>query len=367
MRLTLFLTRAHSLRTWHEQGTFDRELALYRRLHAMGVQINIVSYGGRDEYDFASQIPEMNILANWINWSDKRYEHRLHQLHGWRLWQSDVFKSNQLNGAEIAVKASKTWRKPLIVRFGFLWSAFAKQNHEEDSRWVQRIEDIEKTAIGHAKKVVMTSELMLPDVLGKSPEAEPKVTIIPNYVDTDGFCPIDVEKTYDLVFIGRVAEQKNLHALLTALRQTVYSLAIVGDGELKADLQQEFSDIGERVHWLGRVEHQQLPQLINQAKLFVLPSHYEGHPKSLIEAMACGLPIIGTRVRGIEQVIEHGENGYLCENNSDSIRQALDEVLSQPQLMDQLGTKARQFALEHYSLDRIAHMEYALLQEVVKR
>lgn len=367
MRLTLFLTRAHSLRTWHEQGTFDRELALYRRLQGMGVQINIVSYGGRNEYDFASQIPEMNILANWINWSEKRYEHRLYQLHGWRLLRSDVFKTNQLNGAEIAVQASKTWRKPLIVRFGFLWSAFAKQNHEEDSRWVQRIEDIEKTAIHHAKKVVMTSELMLPDVLEKSPEAESKVVIIPNYVETDVFCPINIDKAYDLVFIGRVAEQKNLHALLTAIKQTGYSLAIVGDGELKTDLQQEFSDIGERVLWLGKVEHQQLPQLINQSRVFILPSHYEGHPKALIEAMACGIPVIGTRVRGIEQVIEHGQNGYLCETNSESIRQALNDVLSNPQLMDHLGTKARQFALENYSLDHIAQMEYALLHEVAKR
>jgi glycosyltransferase involved in cell wall biosynthesis len=367
MRLTVFLTHSLSLRTWYEQGTFDRELAIYRKLQEKGVAISIVSYGGRDEYDFASEIPDMRILCNWVGWSDKRYTHRLHQLHGLRLWQSDVFKTNQLNGAQVAVRASRLWKRALVVRFGFLWSAFAEQNHAPESDWVQRIHRIQNEAFQHANRVVMTSPLMLDDVRKVAPTIEDKVTIIPNYVDTDLFRPIDQPKTYDLVFVGRVSEQKNLHNLLMAMRGTGYSLAIAGDGDLRESLQDEFTDLSEQVHWLGRVPHQELPKLINQGQAFILPSNYEGHPKSLIEAMACGVPVIGTRVRGIKQVLEHDVNGILSETDAQSLRQAIENTITNPDLMTKIGNNARQFALEHYSLDQIAQTEYDMLLRIVKR
>lgn len=364
MRLTVFLTHSLSLQTWYEQGIFDRELAIYRKLQDKDVQINLVTYGGRDEYDFISQIPDMRILCNWIGWSEKRYTHRVHQLHGLRLWQSDVYKTNQLNGAQVAVRASALWKRPLIVRFGFLWSAFAEQNHAPESAWVQRIHRIQNEAFHHANRVVMTSPLMLDDVRKVAPTIDDKVTIIPNYVDTDLFRPIDQPKAYDLVFVGRITEQKNLHSLLSAIRGTAYTLGIAGDGDLRERLQQEFSDLDEQVHWLGRVPHRELPNLINQGRAFILPSHYEGHPKSLIEAMACGVPVIGTWVRGIKQVIEHEVTGVLCETDEQSLLQAIKTVLSQPQMMAMIGKNARQFAVEQYSLDQIAEKEYDLLCEM---
>ncbi len=364
MRLTLFLTHSLSLRTWDEQGTFDRELAIYRKLRDKGVAINIVSYGGREEYEFASKIPDMRILCNWVGWTEKRYTQRLHQLHGLRLWRSDVFKTNQLNGSQVAVRASRLWKRPLVVRFGFLWSAFAEQNHAIESDWVQRIHRIQNEAFQHASRVVMTSPLMLDDVRRFAPTIDSKVTIIPNYVDTDLFRPIDQPKTYDLVFVGRVAEQKNLHSLLTAIRNTSYTLAIVGDGDLREPLQREFNDLSEQIFWLGRVPHVELPKLINQGRVFILPSHYEGHPKSLIEAMACGVPVIGTRVRGIKQVIEHGMNGILSETDATSLYQAIESTLSKPDLMTEIGRNARHFALDNYSLDQIAQTEYDMLRSV---
>ncbi|PJF33523.1 MAG: hypothetical protein CUN57_01940, partial [Phototrophicales bacterium] len=147
-----------------------------------------------------------------------------------------------------------------------------------------------------------------------------KVTIIPNYVDTNMFRPLDVPKSFDLVFVGRVSQQKNLHSLLTAIRDSSYTLAIVGDGDLRELLQSEFSDLSAQVRWMGSISHSHLPGIINQGRVFILPSHYEGHPKSLIEAMACGVPVIGTEVRGIKQLLIHETTGYLCKTDANSIR-----------------------------------------------
>ena len=365
MRLTLFLTHSLSLRTWYEQGTLDRELVIYRKLQDMGVHISIVSYGGRDELEFCSQVPDIRILCNWIGWSDKRYTHRLHQLHGLRLWGSDVFKTNQMIGADVAVRASKLWKKPLVVRMGYLWSYNANQAHPDKPRYLRRVDKIETLALEHAKQVIVTTEDIRGQILESMPHIGDKIQIIPNYVDTEVFRPIDGEKLYDLVYVGRIAKEKNLDALLGAVDRAGASILMIGEGDLSDELQAKWGDLDGRIQWKGKVSNTKLPEYINQAKVYVLSSFYEGHPKALIEAMACRMPIIGTRIRGIQQVIEHEVNGYLCETDEASLTEAIQTVLAQPELMDTMSKNAYDFAVEHYSLDRIAQKEFAMLRRVV--
>lgn len=95
--------------------------------------------------------------------------------------------------------------------------------------------------------------------------------------------------------------------------------------------------------------------------MFILPSHYEGHPKTLIEAMACGKATIGGRSPGIREIIQHEKNGWLCETDPDSIRAAIQHLVQHPELRDVLGKNARQFAVENYALDPLAEREYRLL------
>ena len=83
--------------------------------------------------------------------------------------------------------------------------------------------------------------------------------------------------------------------------------------------------------------------------------------------MATGLPIIGTEVMGIASTIEHEKTGYLCGTDADSIAEAIQTVLAQPELMHKLGVAARQFAMENFSLDHIAQREYELYHEVLER
>ena len=97
----------------------------------------------------------------------------------------------------------------------------------------------------------------------------------------------------------------------------------------------------------------------------MLPSLYEGHPKALLEAMACGVPVIAADSPGIREVIRHGETGYLCGTSPDAIRDAIEALRSDCALRGRLGVAARKYVVDHFSLDRIAELEYALLQEVV--
>ena len=128
-----------------------------------------------------------------------------------------------------------------------------------------------------------------------------------------------------------------------------------------------FGDLDGRIHWLGRIKNEDLPTYLNQAKLFVLCSLSEGHPRALVEAMACGLPCIGTNVSGIQNVLQHEITGYLSDTHADSIGAAIQTVLAQPDLMRKLGDNARKFAVENYSLPMLAQHEYDLLVDVAKR
>ncbi len=100
--------------------------------------------------------------------------------------------------------------------------------------------------------------------------------------------------------------------------------------------------------------------------IFVLPSFYEGHPKALAEAMACELPVIGADSVGIREMIKHGETGYTCATDPDSIREAIRELIADPDLCTRLGRNARRYIQENYALDKIASLEATLLREVAR-
>src|SRR3546814_4760578 len=87
---------------------------------------------------------------------------------------------------------------------------------------------------------------------------------------------------------------------------------MVGDGDLRATAEREAARRGVKARLHGNLPHQNLPEMINAGRIFVLPSSYEGHPKTLLEAMACGAAVIGTDVPGIREVIEDGRTGLLC-------------------------------------------------------
>ena len=137
------------------------------------------------------------------------------------------------------------------------------------------------------------------------------------------------------------------------------------DDESK-QLRERFGDLGDRIRWLGRINNEELPAYINSARAFVLCSLIEGNPRVMIEAMACGMPIIGTNVPGISNVLQHEITGYLCNTDADSIGAAIKTILAQPDLMRKIGDNARNYAVENYSLQMLAQREYELLLDVAR-
>jgi glycosyltransferase involved in cell wall biosynthesis len=365
--LCVFFTKDVSLRTWDETGMIDREVAIYRWLQSNGVKVSFVTYGDKTDLDYADRLPGINILCNRWQLSMRQYIRWLPVLHALHFSQASAFKTNQTNGATVALRVARLWRKPLIARCGYMWSEFEEHRHGADSPQARKAKQVECEVFASADAVVVTTPMMVESVLQRLPEARDKVHLLSNYVETDRFRPLKVEPEFDIIFVGRLEPQKNIPALLEALVELKNTTAaIVGSGSLETALKQQFSALNERISWFGSTPNRDLPALINRSRIFILLSHYEGHPKALIEAMACGIAVIGSASPGIQEIIEHGENGWLTDTDPQSIRAAIQMLLANPSLREKLGQNARAFALKHYALDTIGQKELQLIDKVTK-
>lgn len=366
IRLTLFMTRDLTLRAWDEIGIFDREMSLYRRLQEKGVEIGIVTYGGKQEQEYASRLPDMRILCNRFGLPGRFYKRLLPWLHFPWLRDTDILKTNQINGGQFALAAARQWHKPLVARCGYLWSFIRKQDEGIDSLGASAALALEAEVFGAAQRVVVSTPAMEQDVIGRIESATGKTIVIPNFVDTELFCPgpKPVSKR-SVLYVGRLSVEKNVQAVLQALAPLDIPLTVVGDGPERDVVEGFLPLFGGRLKWLARVPHAELPELMTQKGILVMPSIYEGHPKVLIEAMACGMAVIGADSPGIREIIQHGKNGWLCAPDAESLRVAVSHLAKNASLCEQLGRAARAFAVERYSLDVVVEKELAVINAVI--
>jgi glycosyltransferase involved in cell wall biosynthesis len=347
---------------------FDREVALYRKLQERGVRVSFITYGDRGDLQFKKHLPGINILCNRWNLNPRVYEKLVPFLHALNLRHANIFKSNQTSGAEIALRAANLWKKPFIARCGYMWSEFLARQNGYSSSEFRHARVIEDKIFSNAEKVVLTTPMMQSDIEKRVKGANGKTVVIPNYVATDIFVPDPgFEKDFDLIYVGRLASQKNVNKLLEAICDLPVNLLLIGKGELREGLQKKYGNMEGRLQWIDKVANNLLPRFLNRSKIFILPSLYEGHPKSLIEAMSCGMAVIGADSPGINDIIKHGENGWLCTTEPESIRSEIQNLLDKPNLCEKLGRNAREFAVKHYALDRIVEIEMNLYNRVLSR
>jgi glycosyltransferase involved in cell wall biosynthesis len=364
--LILFFTRGVSLRTWAMLGSLEREIALYLYLIEHGFDVSFVTYGDASDLEYAEQLKGIRILCNESGMSLEDYERSLVSLHGKAIADCHVVKTNQAYGAELALEAAQFFRKPFVARCGYMWSQNAAREYGQDSAAAIEARRVEEKVFLAADRVIVTTPAMRQDVLARVEAARSTIAIVPNYVDTHTFRPDISERDPGTgLFVGRIAPEKNLAALLEAIRPLEANFILIGEGKLRPELQRKFGDLDGRVRWEGNVPNSKLPKYLNQSGFFALPSLYEGHPKALIEAMACETPVIGADSPGIRELISHGNTGLLCGTDPISIRGAIDLIVTSAELALRLGPNARRYVMENFSLEKIGAMELSLLQEVI--
>ncbi len=167
---------------------------------------------------------------------------------------------------------------------------------------------------------------------------------------------IPLDEARDLVYAGVLIPRKGLHHLLAAfarLNQARAQLHLLGhpeNADYAGGLKKQAQDLGiaKRVNFHGAVSQAELARHFASARAMVLPSLSEGLGRVVIEAMLTGTPVIGSRVGGIPDLIQDGENGYLVESgNVAALTSALEMIYAAD--VEPLGQRAREFALQFFS------------------
>ena len=167
-----------------------------------------------------------------------------------------------------------------------------------------------------------------------------------------------------ILCVGRHTEKKGIDTLLRAFARIAakyphVSLLQVGQGELTRELQQLTKQLGidQQVHFLGAQPHERVLQIMQQAEIFALPSQTaktgecEGLPIVILEASACGIPIVATYHSGIPEAVIEGETGFLvAEKDYKSLAEKLDILLSDRALGKKMGEQGRDLINEQFDI-----------------
>ncbi len=368
--LGFFLTEKTSLAKWERAGILSREIAPYNLLAKHFKKIYLFTYDGPEELVYQKYLqPNIEIVYKRWRMRAKDYRWLLPFLNWKKIRACDFWKTNQLKArAALIAKIIKPKGK-LIVRTGYTQSLFQIQ---QKGRADRLLVGWEKIAYRLADMILVTSagdRKYLNERYRINPE---KIKIIANYIDTDKFAPRPEEKyARRVVYSGKIEKQKNLENLIEALAGTKVALDIIGGAmdETSQKYQEQLTKLAEKlkveVTFSGRKPNDELPAILNKYHLYILPSWYEGMPKSLLEAMSVGLACIGTNVEGTREIIKDETTGCLSETSVDGLRKNILELIDDYPRQKRLGQEAREFVVENFSLKTQINKEIEIYENLI--
>jgi glycosyltransferase involved in cell wall biosynthesis len=271
----------------------------------------------------------------------------------------------------IGALLKKEFGTPLVVT-GHGWDVYDLPFRDE---WHN---DLAKQVLNEADQIITVSKSNANKLreIGAPPQ---KLNVIPNCYNDNLFKPLSQEEARKslnlpldkklLLSVGSLVEVKG-HTYLIDSMQTILKsrkdliLIIVGSGPLEADLRKKVKKLGlnKNILFTGERKHEEIPVWMNACDLFVLPSLNESFGVVLIEAMACGKPVIGTQVGGVPEIITTDEVGRLIRPKDSevlamAVLEALDKEWSTEKILEQT---------QRYSWNKIAKRILSVYQKVLR-
>jgi glycosyltransferase involved in cell wall biosynthesis len=272
---------------------------------------------------------------------------------------------------------------------GFFSGGLARRGWKTGSFPISLFLKIRNVLLRRADAFVAVSSDIQNELIRQGVRPSRKIHRIPNSVDNFLFRPVSPSekmeireklgipgKTMLVIYTGRLVSYKGLPMLLRVWKRTREKhpdavLALVGGGSMdihncETELREyvRAGNFQESVFFAGEVRN--VHAYLQASDIFVFPTEKEAFGVSLIEAMACGLPVIATSVGGLKDILEHGKNGWVVRaGDEDDLHQALHLMLSDPVLAESLGQAARQTVQERYSAQRVTRAYVDLFKKLL--
>ena len=345
-------------------------------VHCVGGPRSDGAFGYDTPQEFASANPALQALA-----TDMLIAHHL--------GAADVLHSHTWYANMAGHTASLLYGTPHIVSAHSLeplrpWKADQLGGGYQISSWA------EKTAYEGAAAIIAVSDGMRSDVLACYPDIDPaKVVTIRNGVDTDQWRPIvdpSIAAKYGIsgryaIFVGRITRQKGLAHLLRAWAEVPDDFGLVlcagsadevGIGAEFEELVRKLQDERKNVWWIKEMLPQpELIPLLTGADLFLCPSIYEPLGIVNLEAMACEVAVLASRVGGIPEVVADGVTGRLVDYTPESaifeshLTRGIIEMMSDPDKLKALGIAGRKRAIDEFGWNAVARATISLYRSVL--
>jgi glycosyltransferase involved in cell wall biosynthesis len=196
-----------------------------------------------------------------------------------------------------------------------------------------------------------------------------RITVIPSGVDTKKFAPSATEGNY-VLWLGRFVPEKGIECLIEAAsilakRGLDVDFLLVGSGPLKRRLQESAKMTGgARIRFADSIPYSLVPNVMKACMVFVLPSIREGFPRTLLEAMSSGKPVIATNTPTLREIV--GGCGILVQpRDAKSLADAIAKLATEPHYRKALGESARARVLDEYDWRHVLEKLDSVYEEVV--
>ena len=287
-------------------------------------------------------------------------------VHAAQMRECSALRVFQITGVIPALIARRRFGIPYVTTYGFWYAQLSQPGPKRALKGL-----VERLGLKHAAAVIATT----PDLAARASRLARRVDLIPNGVDTALFRPAasrPANKPTRLLYVGRLSAEKNLSTVITATGSVGavgsgghVTLTMVGSGVLRGDLETQAKRLGVVVEFPGVVDQRQLPDVYGAADVFVLASFTEGHPKVLLEAMACGVPCVASDCVGNRSLVMDGRTGLLFDpHDARHLAACLERLIKDPALGRRLADTARAEVVARYDLRGLVEREIALVRHV---
>jgi glycosyltransferase involved in cell wall biosynthesis len=214
-------------------------------------------------------------------------------------------------------------------------------------------------------------------VLTLEPEVGDHCQIIPNFITSEEIPrwksnPGSQNRPLQILFVGSMIESKGVATILEVMRRLKgVELTMVGppQGEFERRYLENFRvpDISHRVTLAGSLPNKDVLQIMSESDLYLFPSHTEGFPFSVLEAMFVGLPVVASTVGAIPDMIDVPRGGVLCESgDTENFVAAIAKLRDSPEERREMGQHNREKALREYDYGSVSRRLANLYQSIAK-
>lgn len=385
----LFLSREYFPNHNGGVGTYVYEMARLLVKMNHGVFIITEESGRSEEYSgqgirvFRVR-PEKNFFLNGVRTQLKDFIDRLEYSYAVSAKIKEIVSQYTIDIVESCdARTEGFWyylfkrKPPLVIKLHTPESIVYALNQESHSKDRRLIERLEEWWIHRAKRLIGPSNAIVNLAAGYYRINPQEIPVAPNPIDLDFFKPAaSFRKNYTVLYAGRLEFRKGPHILIRAIPYVLEKIPqakfifIGSDCGMKSyilDKIKQYS-IQDYVELVDKLPREELIGYYQNSALCVLPSLWENHPYAVLEAMACGRPVIAGNAGGIPEIIEDKFNGRLVAAGSSlDLAETIIDSLANQEATEKLGRNARRYMEEKYSPQAIAEINLKIYEELLEQ